>query len=286
MARPGGRLGIIAGHGRLPLHVANAARRAGEDPYIYQLNGESDQDWSGFEHGTFQLGDMPGIAAGFRKAGVSRVVMSGGVQKRPHWHNVRPTWRTLTVVPEVLRALTGYGDDRLLRLVIGLLEREGVEVVGAHSVAPDILAQIGQAGRHAPDKRDQVDIRAGMQAAHALGHLDIGQGAVSVGGRVVALEGLEGTDAMLERVAGLRAEGRLSPRRSGVLVKLCKPGQDMRADLPSVGPKTVATAMQAGLKGVAVEAGRSLVLDREQMIDDADAAGIFLVGVEPEGSCP
>ena len=113
-----------------------------------------------------------------------------------------------------------------------------------------------------------------------LGHLDVGQGAVAVGGRVVALEGPEGTDAMLERVARLKADGRISSRRRGVLVKLCKPQQDLRADLPSIGPSTIKGAQAAGLAGIAVESGRALVLDREEMIALANEAGLFVTGVD------
>ncbi len=108
----------------------------------------------------------------------------------------------------------------------------------------------------------------------------MGQGAVAVGGRVVALEGAEGTDAMLERVATLKSEGRVSARRRGVLVKLCKPEQDLRADLPSIGPSTVAGAVAAGLAGIAVEAGRALVLERSEVIEAANRAGLFVIGVE------
>ena len=112
--------------------------------------------------------------------------------------------------------------------------------------------------------------------------MDIGQGAVSVGGRVVALESAEGTDQMLQRVAALRKSGRISARRRGVLVKVCKPQQDLRADLPSIGANTVRLAAAAGLSGIAVEAGRSLVLGREETLQAADAAGLFVYGLEPD----
>ncbi|MFB2605773.1 UDP-2,3-diacylglucosamine diphosphatase LpxI domain-containing protein, partial [Rhizobium phaseoli] len=118
------------------------------------------------------------------------------------------------------------------------------------------------------------------EAAETLGRLDVGQGAVSIGGRIVALEGLEGTDEMLDRVAGLRAAGRISARRRGVLVKLCKPQQDVRADLPAIGLSTVLNAGKAGLAGIAVEAGRSLVLDRAAVIRAADGAGLFVCGLD------
>jgi len=132
----------------------------------------------------------------------------------------------------------------------------------------------------APGKDDITDILKAAEAANALGLLDVGQGAVSVGGRVVALEGPEGTDGMLERVASLRTAGRISARRKGVLVKLCKPQQDLRADLPSIGPSTVENARSAGLAGIAVEAGRALVLEREALIAAANASGLFVVGLD------
>src|SRR5690606_12091505 len=132
-----------------------------------------------------------------------------------------------------------------------------------------------------PDEEAMRDIAAASAAALALGALDVGQGAVAVGGRVVALEGAEGTDLMLERVASLRREGRISRRRKGVLVKLCKPEQDRRAGLPSIGVDTVRRAAEAGLAGIACEAGRSLVLDRTTLIAEADRAGLFVTGILP-----
>lgn len=281
-----GRLAVIAGYGRLPQHIAAAARAAGEDPFIFALAGESDQDWSAYEHVEIAISDIARFSAGARRLGIDRVVLSGGVRRRPRFGEIRPTWRSLRSLPEVFRALKGYGDDRMLRVAISMLEEEGVRVVGAHEIAPDILATPGPVGRHRPKEADRADIAAGMEAALALGRLDIGQGVISVGGRVVALEGLEGTDEMLARVAGLRAAGRLRPGPSGVLVKMCKPSQDMRADLPSIGPATVQGALKAGLSGIAVETGRSLVLDRQELIEAADRAGIFVHGIEPEDVRP
>lgn len=282
MAPAAGRLAVIAGYGRLPQHIALAARAAGEDPFVFTLAGEGDQDWSSFEHMPLVISDLSRFSAAVRRHGIGRVVLSGGVRRRPGFSDLRPTWRSLRSVREVWRALAGYGDDRMLRVAISLIEQEGVRVVGAQDFAPDLLAATGPIGRHVPGSRDSADIAAGMEAALALGRLDIGQGAVSVGGRVVALEGAEGTDEMLARVAGLRASGRLRAGVSGVLVKMCKPSQDLRADLPSIGPATVEGAVRAGLSGIAVEAGRSLVLDRAELVDAADRAGVFVFGLEPQ----
>jgi DUF1009 family protein len=212
--------------------------------------------------------------------GIGRVVMSGSVRRRPEWREVRPTLRTLMKMPAAIRTLLSGGDDTVLQMVIRLIEGNGRRVVGAHEIAPDLLAAVGPLGTAIPGEEDRRDINRAAEAAEMLGRLDVGQGAVAIGGRIVALEGLEGTDEMLERVAGLRAAGRISPRRRGALVKLCKPQQDIRADLPAIGVSTVLNARKAGLAGVAVEAGRSLVLDRAAVIKAADEAGLFVCGID------
>lgn len=276
------RLAIIAGGGLLPRYVAEAARARGEVPYILALRNESGDDWSDFDHEIISIGNYAGIGAAFRRHGIGRAVLSGWVRRRPEWRDIHAPLRMLLAVPSVVRTLLKGGDDAVLRMVIRLIEAEGVRVVGAHEIVPDLLGCEGPLGQVAPDRDAEADIAAATAAAQALGRLDVGQGAVAVGGRVVALEGAEGTDGMLERVAALRAAGRISQRRKGVLVKLCKPGQDMRADLPAIGVETLSRARAAGLAGIAVEAGRSLVLERDAMIAEADAHGLFVTGIVPD----
>lgn len=277
-----GRLAIIAGYGRLPHDVAVAAREIGENPLIAVLKNEQDREWTDFEHFEIGTGDVATLNRVFRENGVDRVVLSGGVRRRPEWREIRPTLRHLLRVPSVMRILLSKGDDTVLRMVIDILETSGYRVIGAQEVVPGLVAEPGVLTRSRPKEEDWVDIRAGCIAAVELGRLDIGQAVVSVGGRVVALEGLEGTDQMLERVAQLREEGRLSQRRRGVLVKVCKPQQEERADLPSIGLWTVENAAKAGLAGIAVEVGRALVLDRAEMIARADSLGIFIIGIDRE----
>ncbi|WVT74721.1 LpxI family protein [Sinorhizobium chiapasense] len=280
-AATGGRLAIIAGGGALPHHVAEAVRARGEDPFIIALSREAEEaDWVGFDHSVLGIGDFANISRTFREEGIDRVVLSGWVRRRPEWRDIRPTLRTLAKIPAVLKTLVSGGDDAVLRMAMALIEASGAHVIGVHEVVPNLLAEPGPIGAVTPDADDRRDIEVGIAAANALGALDVGQGAVAVGGRVVALEGAEGTDAMLERVVALKAEGRVSSRRRGVLVKLCKPGQDLRADLPSIGPSTVALAERAGLAGIAIEAGRALVLERANVIDVADRSGLFVAGVE------
>lgn len=278
--RPKGRLAIIAGGGALPHHVAEAARQHGEDPFIIALAGEAGDAWSDYERTTLGIGNFREISATFREKRIDRVVLSGGVRRRPEWRDIRPTLRTLSRVPAVLRTLLSGGDDAVLKMAIELIEASGARVIGVQEILPDLLAEVGPLGSVLPGAADEADMRAATAAANALGALDVGQGAVAVGGRVVALEGPEGTDAMLARVAELRRQGRISPRRRGVLVKLCKPQQDLRADLPSIGPSTVNGVVAAGLAGIAVEAGRALVLEREKTMAAAEQAGIFITGLD------
>jgi DUF1009 family protein len=276
----GGRLAIVAGSGQLPLYVANAAREMGENPFIVRLRDDSRFDWSGFDNAVISVGDVAGLGRLLRDNRVDRVVLSGAVARRPEWREIRPTVAILLKLPFIVKTLLSGGDDAVLQMVIKIIGTLGAKVIGAHEIAPGLLATTGAFGTQKPAEDDVKDIRKAAEAALALGKLDVGQGAVSVGGRIVALEGVEGTDAMLLRVAALRAEGRISPRRRGVLVKLCKPQQDIRADLPTIGIETVENAQKAGLAGIAVEAGRALVLDRDAMLKAADQAGIFVCGID------
>ena len=275
-----GRLAIIAGSGFLPVYLADAARDAGENPVIVVLKDEVLRDWSAYDNALLGVGDFAGFEALFDRYNVRRIVMSGSVRRRPEWREIRPTFQSLIKMPRVVRTLLSGGDDTVLKMVIGLLEVKGRRVIGAHEIAPDLLASTGPIGRTTPSEEDLRDILKASKAADALGMLDVGQGAICVGGRIVALEGAEGTDEMIERVAALRAAGRISTRRKGVLVKLCKPQQDLRADLPSIGVSTISNAKAAGLAGIAIEAGRALILERAAAVAAADEAGLFIYGID------
>lgn len=275
-----GRLAIIAGSGKLPLFLAEAAREAGENPFVLRLKNEADDIWQGFDNAVVGVGDMAGLSALFRQHHIRRVVMSGAVKRRPAFGEIRANFKSLLKLPMALKTLLAGGDDAVLRMVISLIEAQGCEVLGAHEILPGLLATTGPLGAVTPDTESHKDIEKAADAAEMLGRLDVGQGAIAVGGRIVALEGVEGTDAMLARVRALRDEGRISRRRKGVLVKLCKPQQDLRADLPTIGVSTVQNAKAAGLAGIAVEAGRALVVEREAVIAAADTAGLFVVGIE------
>jgi DUF1009 family protein len=244
------------------------------------IDGEADRNsaLSTFENESLRVGDLarlPQIVAAHR---ITHMVLAGGVARRPRLREIPITLALLRFVPKIVAALA-RGDDGLLKILVQSIEQHGVRVVGAQDIVPDLLASEGPMTKVKPRKGDQADIDAALSAARAIGALDIGQGAVSIGGRVIALEGIEGTDGLLERVRGLRGHGRLAGKQRGVLVKCAKPGQELRVDLPTIGPATVVAAHAAGLAGIGVEAGKSLVLDFAAMVERADALGLFVVGL-------
>jgi len=171
------------------------------------------------------------------------------------------------------------GDDGLLAAVVRVLAEEGFRVLGAHEILTEVVGPSGLLTRTRPDAQALVDIKRGIAVTRALGAVDVGQGCVVQQGIVLCVEAIEGTDAMLARAAGLTRPG-----PGGVLVKLVKPGQDRRADLPTIGPGTVRAAATAGLRGIAFEAGGTILAERDTAVGVADAAEMFLLGVDPEQS--
>lgn len=278
----GGRLAIIAGGGKLPLYVAEAARERGEQPYIFALKNESVADWTGFDHEQIGIGEIARFKKRAAELGIGRIVMSGGVSRRPPLRDMRLGVAGLLKIPKMIRTIIGGGDNTVLAAVIELLENDRSRVISVQDVVPSLLSELGPVGKIVPDAASLKDISAAVNAARLIGTLDIGQGAIAVGGRVVALEGPEGTDQMLARVAELKEAGRVAPGRRGVLVKLCKVQQDVRVDLPSAGLATVRNAQAAGLAGVALEAGRSLLLDADEVRAYADSHDIFVIGIDPQ----
>lgn len=274
----GPALGILAGGGPLPGRVARAARAAGRPVFVVGLQGFAEPGViAPYPHAVVRLGAAGRILDLLRDAGCRDVVMIGPV-RRPSVLDLRPDAEGARILARIGRAAFA-GDDGLLAAVVRVLEEEGFRVVGAHEVLAEIVAPRGVLGRAAPDALALADIERGRAVARALGAADVGQGCVVQQGIVLAVEAVEGTDAMLARVAGLARPG-----PGGVLVKLVKPGQERRADLPTVGPHTVAAAAAAGLRGIAFEAGGTLLAEREVCVAEADRAGLFLLGVDPDGA--
>lgn len=277
-----GRIAIIAGGGALPVAVVRTLLENGDNPLVAVVRGEAlPEDFASAEHFSIAVEDLAPLLARLRQARIGRVVLAGSIDRRPRLFSIRWSLRLLKSLPRAAAGLVG-GDDALLRAVIGMMEANGIHVVGAHEVTPDLLTPQGLLTRRAPSLQDCRDIEAGAEAARAIGMLDIGQAAIAIGGRAIALEGIEGTDGLLERTIPLRNHGRLAGRKGGVLVKCCKPRQDRRADLPAIGPDTIPAAQAAGLTGIALDAGSTFILEFERTIELADAAGLFITGIAPQ----
>ena len=270
---------LVAGAGRLPQLVAESLDRAGRPFRVLAIRGFAERAMRARAEATVDLLDIAGILSILKAWGPVSVVPAGGVS-RPNPAAILTAAAALRN-REALKAISGGGDDRLLRGALALLEENGHGVVGVHEVAPDLLSPEGVLGRHRPDVSARASIAAGRALLGALSPHDVGQAAVLVGQRALAVEGPEGTDRMLARARGLarRPFGHGRAQAGIVLVKLAKDGQDLRVDLPAIGPRTVANAAAAGCAGLAVQADLTLIIDRPATIAAADRAGLFLIGL-------
>ena len=221
-----------------------------------------------------RLGAAGRILALLRAQGCRDLCLIGPV-RRPHLMDLRPDAEAARLLARIGRAAFS-GDDGFLAAIVRILGEEGFRVVGAHEILTEAVGRDGLLAGAPPDAQAAADIARGVAVVRALGGVDVGQGCVVQGGVVLAVEAIEGTDAMLARAATLRRPG-----PGGVLIKLVKPGQDRRADLPTIGPRTIAAAAAAGLRGVAFEAGGTLFTDQAACVNRADAAGLFLLGLNP-----
>jgi DUF1009 family protein len=270
---------IVAGHGDMPVLLVEAAKRNGWNPVVFALAGEAEaEDFSDFASLPIKWGEVGKLLRLIKDKGCRQVVMIGAVRKRPDYTAIRPDMGAVRLIPRILKIMRG-GDDSVLQGVAGIFQENGVELLTPLEVAPELSALGGILTRAKPDQSEQINLDKAMEAARAIGRLDIGQAAIAVGGRVVALEGVEGTDGLIARVADLKAEGRL-PKQGGTLVKCMKPNQDPRLDLPTVGPHTAEMAARAGLAGVGLESGRALLAGRDETIAAFDRNGLFLIGLD------
>jgi DUF1009 family protein len=268
-------LGILAGGGPIPGQVAAAAQAAGRAVFIVGLEGYAQSAViNPFPHAVIRIGAVGRILAALRAHGCQDLVLIGAV-RRPSMFDLRPDAEGVRLLARIGRAAFA-GDDGLLAAVVRVLGDEGFRVLGAHEILREALGPVGLLTRHGPDAEAMADIRRGIAVVRALGAVDVGQCCVVQQGLVLAVEAIEGTDAMLTRCAGLARPG-----PGGVLVKLVKPGQDRRADLPTIGPTTIQEAAAAGLRGVAFEAEGTILTAREATVAAADAARMFLLGLDP-----
>jgi hypothetical protein len=274
-------LGLIAGGGELPRAVAYAVRDAGRAVFVVPLAGSVTEDWvKDFPHEFHSPGEPGRIIKALKAAGAAEVLLAGRVD-RPKFSEMKLDAKGMLLLPKAVAAAR-KGDDALLRFIVGICEDAGLTAVSVAQAAPALVAAEGPLGKLAPDAEQRADIEQAFRIVHALGALDVGQAAVVCEGLALAVEAAEGTDTMLRRIADLRESLRgTAEKKRGVLVKALKPTQDAKTDMPVVGVATVRNAASAFLAGVAVEAGKALILDKRAVAAEADRLGLFVTGIRP-----
>ena len=267
-------LAILAGGGALPGRLAAARRASGGQVLVVAFSGITDPAGiADHEHVWLKLGQIQAMHDAIHRFGAREVVMAGPV-RRPALSSLALDLRASGMLLRAGRR--AFGDDGLLSVIVEELERDGLTVIGLDEVMAGVLAPSGHMAGPEPGPEGSADIRRGLEVLRLLGAADVGQCVAVQHGIVLALEAIEGTDAMIARTGPLRRPG-----RGPVLVKASKPGQERRVDLPTVGFRTLEAVAAAGFSGIAVEAGGTVLLDREKVIAAATAADLFLVGVDP-----
>lgn len=274
------RVGIIAGGGTLPLEIARSVQARGGFVHSVLIEGQALGALRNYPHTDASWAEVGKAVRAFKRAGIKDIVMVGRMV-RPRFKTARPDFGFLWSLPSVLRIFGAGGDDAVLRAVIDMFERRGLRVRGVGEVAPELLVSDGAMTDVLPTAEDEADIAKGFALIAALGRHDIGQAAVVSKGRIEAIEGAEGTDRMIARVGRQRRQAAGDPliRSRGVLVKRPKPGQDLRVDLPAIGPDTVQKVVDARLSGIAAMSGHVLAASRFELINAAERESIFVVGM-------
>lgn len=277
---PQGPIAILAGAGQLPIQLLSHLERTGQDVRVLAFRGFAEADLQRRAHATVDLLDLKTIMStleGWRPQAVSLV----GAVRRPGFSALLSAYSLLRNMHEV-KEVIARGDDQVLRGAVMLLEERGHRVVGAHELAPDLVASRALTSARQPGTDDLDAITFGLELLASLSDFDIGQGAVVDRRHVLAIEGPEGTDRMIRRVRSLRQSwfGLRRREEGGVLIKAAKRGQDLRVDMPTIGPRTVSEVAKAGLSGIAIGAGSTFVLEQEETLRTADRLGIFLIAVD------
>ena len=273
------RIGVVAAGGSIPAAVCEAALAQGIDVHVMALKGQAEPGLSRFPHRWVRLGQVGHMLGALREAKCRDIVIVGSL-RRPDLWKTGADFGLIRHLPTIL-SLTRGGDDTVLKRVVRFFETQGFSVRGAHEIAPTLLAPGGPFGGVAPSPEDERDIAHALALLGALGGFDVGQAAVVARGHVLAIEAAEGTDEMLKRCGSLRQWG--GHKRSGVLVKAPKSGQELRVDMPVIGPRTVELAAAAGLAGIAVGQGKVMIADQADMVSLADRHHIFVTGTQLPG---
>ncbi len=268
MDKPEKQIGLIAGGGPFPLLFAQKARDKGYDVHAVGFHNETDPLLSAHVAGmeTLYMGQVGRLIDFFKKRGITAAVMVGAIQKPTSVMNIRPDMRALSMYARMRK---NTHDDRVLRTFADTLEKEGIQVYPSTFLLPELLSDKGCWTRRKPSRQEKSDIRLGWKMAKEIGRLDIGQCVVVGNGMVLAVEAIDGTDSTIRRGGALSAG-------NAVLVKVCKPTQDFRFDVPAVGAKTISTMHESGVRVLAIEAGKSVVFDKEQMVSLADRYKIVI----------
>lgn len=267
----GERIGLIAGNGRFPIIFADNAKKLGYHVSAVAHEGETEPELAGHVDRIhwIKIGQLNKLIKAFKEDGVHQAVMLGGIKKTHVFTTVRPDFRTLAMATR----LALWKDDDILRELAKELEREGIAICESTFGLEGILVEEGTLTARAPSEKEWEDIRYGWEVAHDIGRLDIGQCVVIKDRVVVAVEAVEGTDGAIKRGGDLAKEG-------AVVVKRSKPQQDLRFDLPAVGPRTIEVMASVKASVLAVEAGRTILLDREITLEKARSARIAIVGIK------
>ena len=270
------KLGIIAGGGDIPKQLISRCRQEKRDFFVLAIEGNADKDLitdNDVPHQWIRIGQAGTGFKRFAEEKVQDVVMVGTI-RRPSFFDLVPDLRTTAFFAKI--GTKALGDDGILCALVKELESEGLCVKGIHEVMPEILIKSGVLGKVKPNKQALLDIKRAVEVATELGRLDVGQAVIVQQGLVLGVEGIEGTGELIRRCGGYKRKG-----DGGVLVKMRKPQQDMRIDLPTIGDKTIEAAYASGLQGVALHAGNGLIVNQAETIRLADKYGLFVMGVDP-----
>jgi len=270
------KLGIIAGGGELPKVLIEHCLATKREFFVLAIEGNAEKDIipNFVPQKWIRIGQAGTGFKIFKDENVKEVVMIGTI-KRPSFFDLVPDLRTAAFFAKI--GAKSLGDDGILRALVNEIESEGIIVRGIHEVLPDLLIKEGVLGKVKPSKQAKEDLKRGIEVAMALGKLDVGQAVVVQQGLVLGVEGIEGTAELIRRCKEYKRKG-----NGGVLVKIRKPQQDMRVDLPTIGDKTILSAHDSGLEGIALHAGNGLIVNEKETIKLADKLGLFVIGVNPD----